>query len=473
MAMLLNSVRRGVAARAFQCAPVTSTRNFKTLTGENAKLIMPDGSEALLPLHTGSTGDDKFMDIQTLYKQTGLFTYDPGFTATGSCSSSITFIDGNKGLCAYRGYPVDQLAEQSTFLETSYLLLHGELPNTKQQDEFEDEIMKHMLLKNDLIRFFDHFPTNSHPMAQMTSVVAGLSAFYPLDLKVDDYDQHKLAATRLIAKMPMITALVYRNTLGLPPVMPRGDMSFAENLMYMMFSNPMHAKFPHKTPDDVYKVLVKAVDVFLILHADHEQNASTSTVRIAGSSQANPYACVAAGVASLWGPSHGGANEAVISMLAEIGKKENVAEFVRKVKAKEDGVRLMGFGHRVYKNYDPRAKYFRGLVMTVLEALDAKDEALEVAQELERIALEDEYFIERKLYPNVDFYTGIMLRAMGIPTSMFTVLFALARTTGWVAQWAEMVEQKGFRIARPRQIYTGAEERAYIPMVNRSIIGRK
>lgn len=428
---------------------------------------MPDGTEAELPLHRGSTGTDHFMDIQTLYKQTGLYTYDPGFTATGSCSSAITFIDGDKGICAYRGYPVDQLAEHSNFLETSYLLLHGELPNNHQAVEFEEEIQKHMLLKNDLIRFFDHFPTNSHPMAQMASVVAGLSTFYPLQLKVDDFDQHKLAATRLIGKMPMIAALVYRDSLGLPKVMPRSDMGYAENLLYMMFSNPMHRNFPHKMDQETYQALVKALDVFLILHADHEQNASTSTVRIAGSSQANPYACVASGVASLWGPAHGGANEAVIDMLNQIGKKENVAEFVRKVKAKEDGVRLMGFGHRVYKNYDPRAKYFRNLVIDVLQALNVKDDSLEVAQELERIALEDEYFVQRRLYPNVDFYTGIMLRAMGIPTPMFTVLFALARTTGWVAQWAEMVEQKGFRISRPRQIYTGAPERDYTQMAAR------
>lgn len=465
--MLLNQVRRGVLPAARKFALPAASCGFKTGTGEVARLIMPDGTEAQLPLHRGSTGTDHFVDIQTLYKQTGLYTYDPGFTATGSCSSAITFIDGDKGICAYRGYPVDQLAEHSNFLETSYLLLHGELPTESQMTDFEEEVQKHMLLKNDLIRFFDHFPTNSHPMAQMTSVVAGLSSFYPMSLKIDDYEQHKLAATRLIAKMPMIAALVYRDNLGLPKVMPRSDMSYAENLLYMMFANPMHKNFPHKMDQETYNALVKAMDVFLILHADHEQNASTSTVRIAGSSQANPYACVASGIASLWGPSHGGANEAVIEMLNQIGKKENVAEFVRKVKNKEDGVRLMGFGHRVYKNYDPRAKFFRGLVIDVLEALNVKDDSLEVAQELERIALEDEYFIQRKLYPNVDFYTGIMLRAMAIPTPMFTVLFALARTTGWVTQWAEMVEQKGFRISRPRQIYTGAPERDYIPVSGR------
>jgi len=446
--------------------PKYASRCFST--GETARLILPDGKEATLPLLNGTTGTDKFMDIQTLYKQTGLYTYDPGFTATGSCSSSITFIDGNKGLCAYRGYPVDQLAANSDFLETSYLLLHGELPSAKQNEDFVEEVNKHMLLKKDLMSFFEHFPTNAHPMAQMTSVVAGLSAFYPVELETKNQEQHLLAATRLIAKMPMITAMVYRNNLGLPYVIPKSEYSYAENLMYMMFANPMHSKFPSKTPEAIYNVFKKAMDVFLILHADHEQNASTSTVRIAGSSQANPYACVAAGVASLWGPSHGGANEAVIRMLAEIGTKDKVAEFVRKVKAKEDGVRLMGFGHRVYKNYDPRAKFFRGLVTDVLTAMDVKDDSLEVAMELERIALEDEYFIQRKLYPNVDFYTGIMLRAMGIPTNMFTCLFALARTTGWISQWAEMVEQSDFRISRPRQIYTGYPERTYTPITARS-----
>mmetsp|Transcript_16370 Transcript_16370/g.22620 ORF Transcript_16370/g.22620 Transcript_16370/m.22620 type:complete len:464 (-) Transcript_16370:309-1700(-) len=463
----MSILTRNVAGVGFKRSLSALQARLMSTQTEHAKLILPDGTEAKLPLLNPSFGTDKFLDIQTLNKQTGLFTFDPGFTATGSCNSSITFIDGAKGLCAYRGIPVQDLAENSHFLETSYLLLQGELPNKTEMEDFEEEIRKHMLLKQDLIRFFDFFPTNAHPMAQMTAVVGGLSAFYPVSLNPKDVVQHKEAAVRLIAKMPMIAGLIYRDGLSLPVVYPDAEKSYAENLLYLMFANPIYKKYPHKGDKEVFKAVVKAVDAFLILHADHEQNASTSTVRIAGSSQANPYACVAAGVASLWGPAHGGANEAVIDMLAEIGTKDKVAEFVRKVKAKEEGVRLMGFGHRVYKNYDPRAKYFRGLVQDVLLALDCKDPSLEVAKELERIALEDEYFIQRKLYPNVDFYTGIMLRALGIPTNMFTVLFALARTTGWVAQWAEMVEDPDFRISRPRQIYTGAPERPYVPMASR------
>ncbi|KAK3245627.1 hypothetical protein CYMTET_44817 [Cymbomonas tetramitiformis] len=422
-----------------------------------AELKLPTGEVAKLPMLYPSHGTDKFIDIGTLNKQAGVYTYDPGFQCTASCSSAITFIDGDKGQCNYRGYPVDQIAQSSNFLEVSYLLLNGEMPTPEEMQEFDSEIKQHMIIKTKMLSFFNSMPSAAHPMAQMTSVVAGLSAFYPVSLDPKDHKQHMEAAIRMVAKMPMISALIYRNSLGLPAVYPRSDFTYAENLLYMMFSNPTHTTFPQN--EKVFKAAAKAIDVFLILHADHEQNASTSTVRIAGSSQANPYAAVSAGIASLWGPAHGGANEAVIQMLEEIGTKENVAEFVRKVKNKEAGVRLMGFGHRVYKNYDPRAKYFKTLVGEVLDGMDIQDPKLEVARELERIALEDEYFIKRKLYPNVDFYTGIMLRAIGIPTSMFTVMFALARTVGWITQWKEMVEEKGFRISRPRQIYIGAPER--------------
>mmetsp|Transcript_27646 Transcript_27646/g.46276 ORF Transcript_27646/g.46276 Transcript_27646/m.46276 type:complete len:477 (+) Transcript_27646:108-1538(+) len=458
-----SSASRLGAARCFGGSGTTFNANAGGIeTGLFAKLILPDGKEASLPILHPSTGTDKFVNISTLHKQVGHYTYDPGFTCTASCASSITFIDGDEGILTYRGYPVDQLARKSCFLETSYLLLYGELPSASELDDFKSEVKKHMLLKKDLLDFFAHFPTGAHPMAQMTSVVAGLSAFYPVNLDVKNEDQHKEAAVRLIGKMPMITSMVYRNNLGLPVSYPHAELDYTGNFLRMMFENPMYPGGMNRIySDEVYTVVQKAMDVFFILHADHEQNASTSTVRIAGSSQANPYACVSAGVASLWGPAHGGANEAVIDMLAQIGKKENVAEFVRKVKNKEDGVRLMGFGHRVYKNYDPRAKYFRELVQDVLKVMDVKDPSLEVAMELERIALTDDYFVQRKLYPNVDFYTGIMLRALGIPTNMFTCLFALSRTTGWISQWAEMVEEKGFRISRPRQIFIGAPERTY------------
>mmetsp|Transcript_32023 Transcript_32023/g.38772 ORF Transcript_32023/g.38772 Transcript_32023/m.38772 type:complete len:474 (+) Transcript_32023:87-1508(+) len=452
-----NSVCSSELTQPTQYARVLSRFSSSVADPEYATLSFPDGKEAKLPILTPTYGTDKFVAIGSLHKQAGVYTYDPGASCTASCSSSVTFLDGDKGECLYRGYPVQDLAEKSDFLEVSYLLLYGELPNKEERAKFEKEIRRSMVLNSNLIDFFKNFPTAAHPMAQMCSVVGALSAFYPFDLDPKNVDQHKKASIRLIAKMPMISALIYRTDHGLPVVYPREDFTYAENLLYMMFQNPTHTKFPHN--EKVFKAAARAIDAFLILHADHEQNASTSTVRIAGSSQANPYACVSAGVASLWGPAHGGANEAVIKMLEEIGSKDNVAEFVRKVKNKEDGVRLMGFGHRVYKNYDPRARYFAGLVGQVLDEMDVKDPQLAVAQELERIALEDEYFIKRKLYPNVDFYTGIMLRALGVPTSMFTVFFALARTTGWTSQWKEMVEQSEYRIFRPRQIYQGYPER--------------
>mmetsp|Transcript_27645 Transcript_27645/g.46273 ORF Transcript_27645/g.46273 Transcript_27645/m.46273 type:complete len:428 (+) Transcript_27645:285-1568(+) len=413
------------------------------------------GKELKLPVLEDSF-KNIFVDTSKLHPTTKICTYDPGYTSTACCESTITYIDGGKGVLLYRGYPIEQLAEKADFVDTAHLLLYGELPHEKQRKTLEEELKFHSTVHEKLIDFYRGFKSDAHPMAIMVGVVGAMSAFYePTDgTKWRDPENARKSCVRLIAKMPTVAAMAYKSSIGQPVVYPRNDFSMSENFLYMMFSKK----------NEVWKsdpLLTRAMDIIMILHMDHEQNASTSTVRVAGSSQANPYACVSAGIACLWGPAHGGANEAVIDMLAQIGKKENVAEFVRKVKNKEDGVRLMGFGHRVYKNYDPRAKYFRELVQDVLKVMDVKDPSLEVAMELERIALTDDYFVQRKLYPNVDFYTGIMLRALGIPTNMFTCLFALSRTTGWISQWAEMVEEKGFRISRPRQIFIGAPERTY------------
>jgi citrate synthase len=409
------------------------------------------------PLLPGSVGP-KVIDIRSLYADTGLFTYDPGYTSTGSCESQITYIDGDQGILLHRGYPIDQLAEQSDYLETCYLLLNGELPSPEQKVKFDTEIRYHTMLHEQIAQFYRGFRRDAHPMAVMCGVVGALSAFYHDSLAIHDPRQRMVSSYRLIAKMPTIAAWAYKYSLGQPFIYPRNDLTFAENFLHMMFATPCE---PYK----VSPVLSKAMERILILHADHEQNASTSTVRLASSSGANPFACIAAGIASLWGPAHGGANEAVLNMLTEIGSVERIPEFIKRAKDKNDSFRLMGFGHRVYKNYDPRAKVMQRTCNEVLDELGVRDEPLlKLAMELEKIALEDPYFVEKKLYPNVDFYSGIIFKAMGIPVSMFTALFAVARVVGWVSQWNEMIGDPHQKIGRPRQLYTGATMRKYVPL---------
>ncbi len=408
---------------------------------------------------SGTLGPD-VIDIRKLYGATDQFTYDPGFTSTASCESRITFIDREEGVLLHRGYPIDQLAEQSDFLETCFLLLNGELPNKAEKDKFVHDITYHSMVHEQLAMFYRGFRRDAHPMAIMCGVVGALSAFYHDSTDIDDPHQRMVASYRLIAKMPTIAAWAYKFSIGQPFMYPRNDLSYAEDFLHMMFA----------VPCEDYKmnpVLSRAMDRILILHADHEQNASTSTVRTAGSSGANPFACIAAGIASLWGPAHGGANEAVLKMLGEIGDISNVASCLERAKDPNDNFRLMGFGHRVYKNYDPRAKVMMATCHAVLDDLGINDPLLELAMELEKIALSDPYFVDRKLYPNVDFYSGIILRAMGFPTSMFTVIFALARTVGWVAQWNEMIEDPSQKITRPRQLYTGQTERSFVPVDKR------
>jgi len=403
-------------------------------------------------IHEGAVGPS-VIDVSSLYAQTGQFTYDPGFTSTASCKSTITFIDGDEGTLLHRGYPIEQLADKGSFIETCYLLLNGELPSAQQLQEFETAITRHTMLHEQMNRFFHGFRRDAHPMAIMVGVVGALSAFYHDSTDINDPYQRMIASRRLIAKIPTIAAMAYKYSVGQPFVYPRNDLDYAANFLHMCFSVP--CEDTHVNP-----VLARAMDRIFILHADHEQNASTSTVRLAGSSGANPFACIAAGIACLWGPSHGGANEAALDMLSEIGTVDKIPEFVARAKDKNDPFRLMGFGHRVYKNYDPRARVMQKTCHEVLSELGIKDDPLlDVAIELERIALSDEYFIEKKLYPNIDFYSGITLKAMGFPTTMFTVLFALARTVGWVAQWNEMVEDPSQRIGRPRQLYIGATQR--------------
>lgn len=413
-----------------------------------------------LPVFGGSVGPD-VIDIRTLYRDAGVFTYDPGFTSTASCESQITYIDGDEGVLLYRGYPIDQLAEQSSFIEVAYLLMHGELPSASELETFDWTIRRHTMLHDQFDQFFRGYRRDAHPMAVMVGTVGALSAFYHDSTDVNDPHARTVASHRMIAKMPTIAARAFKYSVGQPFISPRNELDYASNFLRMCFA----------VPAEDYKVsptLARAMDRIFILHADHEQNASTSTVRLAGSSGANPFACIAAGIASLWGPAHGGANEAALNMLAEIGSVERIPEYIRKAKDKDDPFRLMGFGHRVYKNYDPRAKVMRTTCHEVLGELGIKDDPLlNVAMELERIALEDEYFVEKKLYPNIDFYSGITLRAMGFPTEMFTVLFALARTVGWIAQWGEMIEDPSQKIGRPRQIFTGATERAYVPVNKR------
>ena len=417
------------------------------------------GKSVELPVIDGTMGPS-VIDIRKLYAETGMFTYDPGFTSTGSCDSQITFIDGDEGILLHRGYAIDELAEKSNFLEVCYLLLHGELPNPAQAAEFEHTITRHTMVHEQIHHFFRGFRRDAHPMAVLCGVIGALSAFYHDSTDIHDPRQREVASHRLIAKLPTLAAMAYKYSVGQPFMYPRNDLSFAENFLYMTFAVPAE---PYK----VNPVLSRAMDRILILHADHEQNASTSTVRLAGSSGANPFACIAAGIASLWGPAHGGANEAVLKMLGEIGSKDRVGEYVKKAKDKDDPFRLMGFGHRVYKNYDPRAKVMRATCYEVLEELGVKDPLLDLAMELEKIALEDEYFVERKLYPNVDFYSGIILKAMGFPTSMFTVLFAVARTVGWIAQWTEMIGDPHQKIGRPRQLFTGHTQRDFVALSER------
>ncbi len=413
-----------------------------------------------LPLIDGSVGPS-VIDIRKLYADTGYFTYDPGYTSTGSCESSITFIDGEQGILLYRGYPIEELAQHSDFMEVCYLLLNGELPKPDEKATFLNNITYHTMLHEQLQYFYRGFRRDAHPMAVMVGVVGALSAFYHDSTDISDPKQRIIASHRLIAKMPTIAAMAYKYSIGQPFIYPRNELSFAENFLHMTFATPCEEL-------KIKRSIARAMDRIFILHADHEQNASTSTVRIAGSSGANPFACIAAGIASLWGPAHGGANEAVLNMLGEIGTKERVPEFVKRAKDKDDPFRLMGFGHRVYKNYDPRAAVLRESCHEVLEELGVQHEPLlDLAMELERIALEDDYFVGRKLFPNVDFYSGIILKAMGFPTSMFTVLFAVARTVGWIAQWSEMIDDPAQKIGRPRQLYTGHTKRSYVPMNKR------
>ena len=412
------------------------------------------------PVYPGSIGPD-VLDIGKFYAETGMFTFDPGFTSTAACESKITYIDGDEGVLLYRGVPIEQLAEHGDFLETCYLLLYGEMPTATQKSDFDYRVTRHTMVHEQMSRFFQGFRRDAHPMAVMTGSVGALSAFYHDSTDISDPQQRMIASIRMIAKMPTLAAMAYKYSIGLPFVYPRNDLDYATNFLRMCFAVPSEEYKPNP-------VLARAMDRIFILHADHEQNASTSTVRLAGSTGANPFACVAAGIAALWGPAHGGANEAALKMLGEIGTVERVPEFVKRAKDKNSGFRLMGFGHRVYKNYDPRAKIMQKTAHEVLNELGHRDDPLlQVALELEKVALHDEYFIEKKLYPNVDFYSGITLKAMGFPTTMFTVLFALARAVGWIAQWKEMIEDPGQRIGRPRQLYTGAPRRDYIPISRR------
>jgi citrate synthase len=434
-------------------------RDSKAVPAGKATLTYKDQSYQL-PVFAGSQGPE-VIDIRRLYGDAGIFTYDPGFTSTASCESDITFIDGDEGVLLYRGYPIDQLAAKSSFLEVCYLLLYGELPSQQQMEKFRYTISHHTMVHEQLAAFYRGFRRDAHPMAVLTGVVGALSAFYHDSTDITDPAQRELACVRLVAKIPTIAAMAYRYSTGHPFVYPLNKLGYTENFLRMCFSYPTEEY-------EVNPVLAKALDTIFILHADHEQNASTSTVRLAGSSGANPFACIAAGIACLWGPAHGGANEAALKMLETIGTVDRIPEFIKRAKDKNDPFRLMGFGHRVYKNYDPRAKAMQIQAHAVLDELGLHDDPLlKVAMELERIALQDEYFVEKKLYPNIDFYSGITLKALGFPTAMFTALFALARTVGWIGQWKEMLEDPHQKIGRPRQIYTGAKPRQYVPIDKR------
>ena len=428
------------------------------VAGNNAKLTI--GADAHdFAVMKGSVGPE-VVDIRKLYADTGRFTYDPGFTSTAACESAITYIDGEIGLLLHRGYPIDQLAEQSSFMEVAYLLMNGELPSRAEHNKFVTTITRHTMLHEQLATFYRGFRRDAHPMAIMCGVVGALSAFYPDSTDVQDPQQRLISSHRLIAKMPTMVAMAYKYSVGQPFLYPDNSLSYTANFLRMTFGVPAE-------PYQVNPVIEKALDTIFILHADHEQNASTSTVRLASSSGANPFACIAAGIACLWGPAHGGANEAALNMLRQIGRPERIPEFIARAKDKNDPFRLMGFGHRVYKNYDPRAKVMQGIAAQVLETMGVTDPVFDVARELEQIALKDEYFIEKHLYPNVDFYSGVVLSAIGFPTTMFTALFALARTVGWVAQWNEMIEDPDQRIGRPRQLYVGSPKRDYVAMAKR------
>ena len=429
------------------------------MSGNTSQLQVGDKTVDMA-IKEGSVGP-AVIDIAKLYAQTGMFTYDPGFTSTASCESQITYIDGDAGVLLHRGYPIEQLAEHGDFLETCYLLLYGELPTAAQKADFDYRVTRHTMVHEQMARFFQGFRRDAHPMAVMVGSIGALSAFYHDSTDISDPNQRMIASMRMVAKVPTLAAMAYKYTIGQPFVYPLNSLDYTSNFLRMCFA----------VPSEDYKVnpvLSRALDRIFILHADHEQNASTSTVRLAGSSGANPFACIAAGTACLWGPAHGGANEAALKMLEEIGTVENIPKFIAKAKDKNDPFRLMGFGHRVYKNYDPRAKIMQKTTHEVLNELGIKDDPLlDIAMELERIALSDDYFIEKKLYPNIDFYSGITLKAMGFPTSMFTVLFAVARTVGWIAQWKEMIEDPSQRIGRPRQLYTGEAQRDYMPIGRR------
>ncbi len=430
------------------------------MTKEVFTLTSPDGTTMELPVRKGTTGPD-VIEIGRLYAEQGVFTYDPGFVSTGSCDSTITYIDGEDGVLMYRGYPVEQLAKQSNFIEVAYLLLYGELPTADEFDEFETLITRHTMLNEGMLRFFTGFRYDAHPMAVVSAVVGSMSAYYHDTMDVNNPEAREVFTHRIIAKLPTIAAAAHKLTAGQPFIYPRNDLSYAENFLRMLFAVPAEEY-------EIDEVAAEALDLLFILHADHEQNCSTSTVRMAGSSGANPYSAIAAGIAALWGPAHGGANEAVLRMLKEIGDAKNIPKFVARAKDKDDPFRLMGFGHRVYKNFDPRATIIREMCHKVLQKMGRTDSPLfELALELEQVALNDDYFIEKNLYPNVDFYSGIIYRALGIPTSMFTVMFAIGRTVGWVAHWREMITDPHGRISRPRQLYSGPPKRDYVPVEKR------
>ena len=430
------------------------------MSQDTYRLISPDGKETELPAHVGTTGPD-VIEIARLYKEQGVFTYDPGFVATGSCKSDITFIDGEEGVLMYRGYPVEQLAAHSNFMEVCWLLLNGELPTTDELGAFEETIRRHTMLNEGMLNFFKGFRYDAHPMAQLSAVVGSMSAYYHSEMDASNQQHREIFAHRIIAKLPTIAAAAYKLNIGQPFMYPRNDLNYTDNFLQMLFAVPAE-------PYEINPIASQALDLLFILHADHEQNCSTSTVRMAGSSGANPYSAIAAGISALWGPAHGGANEAVLKMLGEIGDKSQIKKYVAKAKDKDDPFRLMGFGHRVYKNFDPRATIIREMCHKVLNQLGREDSPLfELALELEEIALKDEYFIDKKLYPNVDFYSGIIYRALGIPTQMFTVMFALGRSVGWTAHWREMITEPGGRIARPRQLYMGPAQRDYVAIEKR------
>ena len=430
------------------------------MSTERKATLTVDGNTVEFPVMTGTHGND-VIDIRTLGAKTGLFTYDSGFLSTASCKSTITFIDGDKGELLYRGYPIEQLAENCNFLEVAYLLKNGELPNLTQKSDFENTIKRHTMLHDQMTKFYSGFRRDAHPMAVMVGVVGALSAFYHDAMDFSDSEHRSVSINRLIAKLPTIVAMAYKYNKGEPFMYPRNDLDYTANFMHMMFGTPCEKYEPNP-------VLVRALDVIFTLHADHEQNASTSTVRLAGSSGANPFACISAGIACLWGPAHGGANEACLNMLEEIGDVSRVGEYIKRAKDKNDSFKLMGFGHRVYKNFDPRAKLMGKVCADVLGELGLENDRLfKLAKELEKIALEDDYFVEKKLYPNVDFYSGIVQKAIGIPTSMFTCIFALARTVGWMTQWEEMITDPEYKIGRPRQLYVGAARRDVMPIAER------